>query len=353
MGEDPNATSDGNSTFPMIDFDSGESTTGDEESPVLNVILRVVLAVGIFANVFVISVQASRLTTSTRVYTFSLACVDAVVYIGSAGAVTVRPWFFLHQSFVYVVTIAITFSIFLLAFVATERCVAVLRPHTFNVSTRRAKIAVMLLVIGSTICAAALVAARTLHLDTMLLCLRIAILTSTSSVVTGSYFLVAVTLWKRSRGKAKIMTMSERTSHGGGRVAPDMQLSILRAQSRASSCVRELVTSSRCVTLVSNGSHRASGLNEHGKIKVIAKTKTPGTLLLVFIVTAVYYICWLPFWLHASGVPMNIHVIRRLCILHPVLNPLVYSFLSSMFRDDVRQSFRQIRLKLSRCWDRR
>ena len=350
MEGEPNATFDGNSTFPMIDFDSGESTTGDEESPVLSVILRVVLMVAIFGNVFVISVQASRLTTSTRVYTFSLACVDAVVCIGLAGAAIVRPWIVIHLCFVYILTMAIGFSIFLLAFVATERCVAVLRPHTFNLSTRRAKIAAMLLVVGSTICAAPLMAARMLHLETLNQSLRITIIISTSSIVTGSYFLVAVTLWKRSRDKAKTVTKSERTSHSGARVAPAMQLPTVSPQPRAGSCVGELVKSSHCATLVTNGSGRAPWINELGKKKVIAKTKTPGTLLLVFVVTAVYYMCWLPFWLHTSGVPMNIHF-SRLCLLHPVLNPLVYGFLSPMFRDDVRQSFRKISLKLFRCGD--
>ena len=343
-----NATVDGNSTFPMIDLDSVDSFTGDEESPVLNVMFLVLLVVGIFANVLVMSVQASRLTTSTRVYTFSLASVDAVVCIGLVGAVIARPWLVIQQCFIYIAIIAIAFSLFLLAFVATERCVAVLRPHTFNLSTRRAINAVTIMVIGSTICATALMAARTLLLNTMLLSLRITILTSTSSVITGSYIMVAATLWKRSRDKAKRMTRPERTAHGSARVAPDMQLSTVSAQLRESSCAGEMIKSSNFASLVSNGPRRRSWVNELGKIKEIAKRKTPGTLLLVFVMTAVYYICWLPFWLHASGVPMNIQF-SRLCLLHPVLNPIVYGFLSPMFRDDVRQSFRQTRTRLSRC----
>ena len=345
-----NTTFDDNSTFRKFDLGPNKSGSVIGESTVLNLISLVLLVVGLFANVLVVSVQASRLITSTRVYTFSLASADAVVCIGSVGAATVKCGIVIQKFVTCVVSLSVVFSLFLLAFVATERCVAVLRPHAFKLNIRRAIIAVTLMMIGSTICAAAIIVAKVLLLDVMLLSLRIAILTSTSAIITCSYFMVAVTLCKRSRDKANRLTKGERTRHCSTRVAPEIQLSTVSAQVNRSSYVEELIKSPYCITLVPTGSLSASRDNELGKSKKIARSKTPGTLLLVFAITAVYFICWLPFWLHASGVPMSAEF-DRLVLLHPVLNPLVYSFLSPMFRDDVRQSFRQTRIKLTRCWD--
>ena len=349
-----NATFDYNSTFRKLDFGSNELGNGNGESTILGVIFLALLVVGIFANVLVVSVQASRLTTSTRVYTFSLASADAVVCIGSVGAVFVKRWIIIQRLFAFVISLAVIFSLFFLAFVATERCVAVLRPHTFKLNIRRAIIAVTLMMIGSTICAAAIIVAKVLPLDTVLLSMRIAILTSTCAIITCSYFMVAVTLCKRSRDKAnrRRPTKGERKCRSSTRVAPEIQLSTVSSQLNRSSCVEEFIKSPHCVSLVSTGYLSAPGVNELVKSKGIARSKTPGTLLLVFVITAVYFICWLPFWLRSSGVPISAEF-DRLVILHPVLNPLVYAFLSPMFRDDVRQSFRQTRIKLTRCCDGR
>ena len=349
-----NTTFDDNNTFGKFDLGPNKSGSVYGESIVLNLITLALLVVGIFANVLVVTVQASRLTTSTRVYTFSLASADAVVCIGSVGVAISMRWIVIQRFFTYVISLAVIFSLFLLAFVATERCVAVLRPHTFKLNIRRAIIAVTLVMIGSTICAAVIIVAKVLPLDMVLLSIRIAILTSTCAIITCSYFMVAVTLCKRTRHKANIRrpTMGERTCRCSTRVAAEIQLSTVSSQLNRSSCVNELIKSPHCVSLVSTGYLSASRDNELVKSKRIARSKTPGTLLLVFVITAVYFICWLPILLHSSGVPMSA-LFNRLVILHPVLNPLVYAFLSPMFRDDVRQSFRQTSIKLSRCWDGR
>ena len=91
---------------------------------------------GLPGNMLVVTVYVREMTTSTRVYMFALAVADLVV--------CVCPCIFLSTYvtdivakllFFYILSTAITFSMFLLVFVSIERLVAVKRPHTFSMDT--------------------------------------------------------------------------------------------------------------------------------------------------------------------------------------------------------------------------
>ena len=68
-----NTTLDANFTFGQFDLGPNKSGSVNGGNTVIELISLVLFVAGIFANVLVVFVQASRLTTSTRVYTFSLA----------------------------------------------------------------------------------------------------------------------------------------------------------------------------------------------------------------------------------------------------------------------------------------
>ena len=71
-------------------------------------------------------------------------------------------------------------------------------------------------------------------------------------------------------------------------------------------------------------------------------------MVILFIITVVFIACWLPFWLHNMGVPIA-SKFRPLFVVNSVVNPFLYGMASAMFREDVKQFYRQTRVKLSAC----
>ena len=71
-------------------------------------------------------------------------------------------------------------------------------------------------------------------------------------------------------------------------------------------------------------------------------------MYLLLTVTVVYIITWLPLWLFYSGVSVPC-VVQRMFILNSVVNPFIYSIMSSMFRDDLLMFLRKTRSSLVDC----
>ena len=331
-----NTTPQSNSTARTFHFDSSDS--GIFSNTAVEIVFVVLSLLGFLGNVLVMAVNARRLTTSTKVYMFSLALVDATICLGAVtGSRTERLGTVFRTGIVYIVTTAAAFSMYMLAFVATERYVAVKRPHAFSLSSRRATIAVILIGIGSAIYAAVVVAAKVLLLDLTLMILRIFVVTSTVVVIVVCYVMIAALLWIRARDKAKRGKASQ--------VAPEIKLSIIHR----GSATQEATVASAFPT--ASGSRVAPCVQATVASTVVAHKKTQGTLSLVFGITALYIFCWLPFWLYSIGVPMHTQLIR-LYLLHPILNPLAYNFLSPMFREDLRHFCLETRTKLLSCWHR-
>ena len=107
---------------------------------------------------------------------------------------------------------------------------------------------------------------------------------------------------------------------------------------------------------------RTEGLNAPGTSSVttsasevptntttVTQTTAYKNVLLLFIITVVFMACWLPFWLYSMGVPIA-SKLRRVFVVNSVVNPFIYGVASAMFREDVRQFYRQTRVKLSTCY---
>ena len=340
-------TFESNSTFWNVDFvtsNSGNSTsvvaTTQHWRAGIGSIVIAVMVYGFLSNVLVIVVHFHHLTTSTRVYMIWLAVMDATVCLaGGFGAKLNFETLFgaaIRIGIVYAVTTAAIFSMILLAFVATERFVAVLRPHTYNCSSRRAIRPVAVVgVIGATY-AAVVVTAKMLSLDVLLMSLRFVLITSTVGVIVVSYSVVAMVLWKGSREKAK----SQKKSRNAVGVRLETKSSpSTETQPEVIASTSTFTTLSKITRAVVAPRIKATG---------VMNTASNRNLLMLFVITALYIVCWTPFWLYSIGLPVNVEL-SRLYLLHPVVNPLVYSFMSPMFRDLVRQFFRETRNKLTRC----
>ncbi|KAI0211205.1 hypothetical protein LSAT2_003980 [Lamellibrachia satsuma] len=80
-----------------------------------------------------------------------------------------------------------------------------------------------------------------------------------------------------------------------------------------------------------------------------AQTKMYKNMLLLFIITVVFGVCWMPHWLFSMSIVVP-KELRRIFVLNSVVNPFIYGVASAMFREDVRQFYRQTRIKLNACY---
>ena len=127
-----------------------------------NVITVALAALALPGNMFVIAVYIRNMTISTKVYMFALAVADLTTCI--AGLVlNSYPFDFSSKSALFVLfsgDAAIVFSVHLLAFVSIERLLAVYWPHRFNLSAKRAKVALSIILVETCFWATLLLGAR-------------------------------------------------------------------------------------------------------------------------------------------------------------------------------------------------
>ena len=79
----------------------------------------------------------------------ALAIADSAVFVGAIILSTDPSIVFATYAVLYVLNVAVTLSMFLLVFVAIERLIAILRPHSFNTNPRRARRALIIIAAAS------------------------------------------------------------------------------------------------------------------------------------------------------------------------------------------------------------
>ena len=323
---------------------------------------QIILGVGFFGNLLVIVVHANRLKTSTMVYMFSLAFVDATVcvvgiaspHLGTLGVVV-------GKATLYIVHVAAIFSMTMLAYIALERCVAVLRPHTFSLSTRRAFVSVVVIFVFAAVYGAAALASREIRVWALRSVLQVSIVSATLFVTIVCYVIVATVLVRRTAERIRALMRGRRATMDS-RATPLTKLTTITARvtpanmstsghhPTASDYHSHSLTHSHSITHSAHSGHvlPKGGTGIKGAQIVMAKKKAQGTLALLFAITAAYILCWGPFWLYSIGVQMDMQL-RRLYFLYPVANPLIYCCLSLMSRDLVKEFYQNTRTKLARC----
>ncbi|KAK2163840.1 hypothetical protein NP493_1444g02019 [Ridgeia piscesae] len=93
---------------------------------------------------------------------------------------------------------------------------------------------------------------------------------------------------------------------------------------------------------------QSTSANAIAKLKA-KQAKQLKSMSLLFVITVVFVACWLPTWLSTMGVNVSKDV-TRIYVVNSVVNPFIYGVASAMFREDVRQLYRQTRVKLSACY---
>ena len=282
---------------------------------IYNIIILMLCVLGIPGNLFVVAVYTRRMTTSTRAYMFALGIVDTIICLFYTVMHTVHLGRIGILIVIYVYKASVMFSTLLLAFLATDRCLAVAQPHKFTLTVDRAKTA-LAVIGGVAICYAIIVTAvQVFALKRVHLILTNGFVSVCMFVLLTSYSVMAAILLRRTR--------AARRQVGG----------IWTTRTRA------------------DGVSSMFGPNATGKPKTVRQTKVAqaqrGTLIL-FVVTVVFVLCWLPFFLKTYGLPISAEV-KRVFVINSVVNPIIYSFLSPMFRSDVRQFYRETRARLATC----
>ena len=292
--------------------------------------------IGIPGNVLVIAVYAQQMKTSTRVYMFALAVADLTVCVCGVILTSVTLSYLMVQIVVCAGHMTITFSVMLLAFVSIERLLAVTRPHTFSLRARRAKIALIIITLAATFCVTVLTVARLLLY--MVFELFVLFITASNvSVMIFCYALMAATLLKNARRNRRRVGVAS-TAHcqipGVSTVSTGVVAMSTYIKTTGASC------SPRTATMAP-ASH-VKKTDEH-------HTKSYKGYFLLFIITVVFLASWLPTWLANVGLSVTMDL-QRMYILNSIVNPFIYSVVSAMFHDDVRQFYRKTRSNLIRVF---
>ena len=292
----------------------------------------IMCTLGLPGNLFVFAVYIVKMTSSTRVYLFSLAIADSSVCVSiivlSVGYTDIVTVFILSE----IINVSTIFSVFLLTFVSVERLLAIRRPFAFSLHPLRAKKSLCYITLGSSIVETLL---RILYFTgniPILAILVVAILLLCFTVMVTCYTVIAVSLLRKARA-SRVKTGVINHAY------PSPQPGTSR---------QEQATTSTDVTQHLHLSETTSVAVTDTKKATAAQTKNYRGVFLLFVITVVFLGSWLPLWLTKAGVsiPSNI---RHMFLVNAVANPYIYGFASPMFREDVRDFFRQVRNWLTAC----
>ena len=278
---------------------------------------------GMPGNVLVIAVYVCKMTTSTRVYMLALAVADLMVCVCGIVFTARKLDSVGYNVFAGVSRVSVTFSVFLLAFVSMERLLAVRRPHTFSLSPRRAKWALLVICVATVVSVAVLEMARVMHYDLLRMVCKLIITITSVVILIVCYTLMAITMLMNTRAARRNVGVTPSPVPGPSTVST--------------------VTSKGTASVGVN----SKKINSVSGIKM-TKAKEAKNVLLLFTITVVLFACWMPYWLYGAGVYVPSYL-KRIYFLNSVVNPFIYSALSRMFRDDVRQFCRQMRSRLTTC----
>ena len=221
---------------------------------------------------------------------------------------------------------SLVFSTLLLSFVSIERLMAVRRPHSFSLSPRRAKWALVAIALMGAFYATVLSVARVKDYE-LLTCIFIASVTVSSVVVMiGCYSVMAMTMQMKARAAHRNIGVARGTSLPG------------------SASVTTVTMELNNVTPPSDVTSRKIFPESVAKSITMKPAKTYKSVSLLFIITAVFIACWMSQWLSDVGFRIP-STAKHVYILNSVVNPFIYSAVSGMFRDDVRLFCRTMRSK--------
>ena len=316
-------------------------THGSESS---NIAIISLCALGLPGNLLVIAVYVRKMTTSTRVYMFALAVADSsvcvcaffVLFIGVTDLVT-------KLACSSVIDTSITFSMFLLVFISIERLVAVKHPHSFTMEPQRAKKYIIIIVVVATIYRIVSGVSKFMRYGMFVRISESCVSVSCTFTMITSYTLMAAALLKKvraSRNQVEVLSVVRSLQPGTSHTVISTVDGAVRANDPGHSNIFTNVKG-----VAQNSAPKSVSVTATNKI-ITKQAKAFKNMLMIFIITIVFIACWVPIWLMNMGVYISAAV-RRSMIINSVVNPFIYGVSSALFREDVRQLYRQARMKLA------
>ena len=319
-------------TSPFLQSDSSDiaKNNASQTAQYVGFFLLSAVVLGLPGNVLVVVVYITNMTTPTRVYLFALAVADTAICI---SGIFLSFTFDESRSLVPIVfsiiilIVAITFSVLLLVFVSIERLIAVRRPQTFNMNPARAKRYILVLFFTVVLFIAVQGFSSYMNYTVFFTFLRMSFLTASALIMVTCYTLIGATLLRKvMTSRKQIVDINKQFSRQSNNPT-NSNLTVAIVQSD--------LTQTPPVTAV---------------IRITAKqTQNVKSVALLFIITVVFVVCWMPMLLSFLGVKLSQDV-THVYVVNSVVNPFIYGVASAMFREDVRQFYRQTRNKLSACY---
>ena len=333
---------------------------------------------GLPGNLLVIAVYARKMVTSTTVYMFALAVADMTICICDMFENTKSLDNRIRKVVITTNEVVITFSVFLLVFVSIERLLAVLRPHIFSLDALRAKKALVGIFVTAAVHSSVTFMADHKHYTLFERYFRLCVLVLCVLVMVVCYIAIAVTLLKKAkRNRVGILIgwYSTKASPSNPSTKADNTAAetIVRQPNEAPQHHTRYVVNATAIAMEHPPDPGPSCVSTNGKAtpgvelpaytgcsktcsapshvnNVETRVKTYRILSMLFVITVVFVVCWMPVALDSIGVYVREDV-RRMFLFNSVVNPFIYSAASAMFREDVRELYRQIRTKLSACFN--
>ena len=301
------------------------------------IIITLLCIIGTPGNLAVVIVYLRKMTTSTRTYLFSLAVADTAICLSFTIFITV-PGPVAHDCVLSVFNAALTFSSVLLAFLATERCLAVALPHKFSLRIKRAKTALTVIGVFSVLYSALMSVAQIVHGRLCYVVLATVMAGMCLLVVISSYSVMAAILLTRLRVSRNQIVPFPSAPSGQAENVSGVETINARKPNRP--------TGQPTMSTCSHTSHNNASMPLN--ITSTMATRAQRGSFLLFVVTVVLGLSWLPFFLESYG--MDIHEeASHIFTINAVVNPFIYSFVSPMFRNDVRQFYRESYARFTIC----
>ena len=351
-------------------FDSGTNKQKHTEDVPIVVLLLCVL--GLPGNVLVITVYVRKMTTSTRMYMVALAVADSAVCVGMIVLGTALTGLVTTKVIIYVINMSIFYSVLLLVFVSIERLIAVRRPHSFTVNTERARKALITIAVAAVVFNTVHNWARLMQYEKFIRVYGLCFICVCILTMTTCYILIAATLLGRARASRSQITVQPgsyepRSSHmfqtvedfvrqpGAGLSNITMKVNIIRPVKCIDPGPSDVTTKFEETSRVQSSRTTIHGAATSARLSTSNKTvakekKTSANVALLFVITFVFVVCWIPSSLDSMGFSIPREV-QLLFILNSVVNPFIYSVASAMFREDARQFYHETRVKLSACYN--
>ena len=325
---------------------------------------------GLPGNILVLMVYKSKLTSSTKIYMFAVAVTDTVILISFIirGVLNIilyntRSYLVCNIALVpfFILALALVYTCCILSYVAVERCLAVVRSNTFRLEARRGKRLCAVAAVHCTVQSGVylIYAWNDENRSDLIRALIVTVYMIPTLAIVVSYT-ITICFLKKRRNKVGIIKQIRCQANGEAlsKMTPTESSfgqtngEALSKMTPAESSIGQTNDEARkCndVTKLHDGNKKQNTIMSPSVVPVsqnipLAESRRRSfdrvTYMLV-LVTVMFLLLWIPACVSVLG--LNIpDYLRDVYMFNSVINPFIYSFMSTDFRQHVKEFTRRI-----------